>query len=217
MSRVWKLVLPFPAWLRLGASRIGGFAQHSLSVRLSLQLLFLFSAITLSVAISNSARALALAYDGPPLLLALSCFDTTTTLKNAPSSKEAAIWWRVTQPGTRLSGSESTRSLDDALLAARGTAQLTGQMHHGISRTIHKAVEQHPNLKGLCTARDSRFVTQAKDLASHRGYDTFHRNLDAEIAGWIRSNPNATQAQFEGYLRGVYQRPDVLAHFPNGR
>jgi len=100
--------------------------------------------------------------------------------------------------------------------AARGAAQLTGQMHHGVSRTIHRALEQHPNLRGLYSARASRFVTQAKDLASHRGYDTFHRNLDAEVAGWIRSNPNATQAQFESYLRGVYQRPDVLAHFPNG-
>ena len=68
----------------------------------------------------------------------------------------------------------------------------------------------------MYTARDPRFVTQARDLASHRGYDTFHRNLDAEIAGWIRGNPNATQAQFENYLRGVYQRPDVVARFPNG-
>jgi isopentenyl diphosphate isomerase/L-lactate dehydrogenase-like FMN-dependent dehydrogenase len=101
-------------------------------------------------------------------------------------------------------------------VAARAGAQLTGQMHHGISRTVHKALEAHPNLKGAYSARDPRFVTQAKDLASHRGYDTFHRNLDAEVAGWVRSNPNATQAQFESYLRGVYQRPDVAARFPNG-
>lgn len=104
---------------------------------------------------------------------------------------------------------------DDAV-AARAGAQLTGQMHHGISRTVHKALEAHPNLKGVYSARDPRFVTQAKDLASHRGYDTFHRNLDVEVAGWVRSNPNATQAQFESYLRGVYQRPDVVARFPNG-
>lgn len=94
--------------------------------------------------------------------------------------------------------------------------QLTGQIHHGISRTVHKALEAHPNLRGVYSARDPRFVTQAKDLASHRGYDTFHRNLDAEVAGWVRGNPNATQAQFESYLRGVYQRPDVAARFPNG-
>jgi RHS repeat-associated protein len=102
------------------------------------------------------------------------------------------------------------------MAAGRGAARLTGQMHHGISRTVHKALEAHPNLKGLYSARDSRFVTQAKDLASHKGYDTFHRNLDAEVAGWIRANPSATQAQFETYLRGVYQRADVLERFPNG-
>jgi len=95
-------------------------------------------------------------------------------------------------------------------------SRLAGQLHHAISRTVHKALEAHPNLKGIYKARDPRFVTQAKDLDSHNGYDTFHRNLDAEVAGWIRANPNATQAEFESYLRGVYQRPDVLEHFPNG-
>jgi hypothetical protein len=95
-------------------------------------------------------------------------------------------------------------------------AQLTGQMHHGISRTIHKALEQHPNLKGLYSARDPRFVTQAKDLQSHRGYDSFHRRLDAEISGWIRDNPRATTQQFESYLRDVYRRPDVATRFPDG-
>jgi hypothetical protein len=94
--------------------------------------------------------------------------------------------------------------------------QLTGQIHHGISRTIYKALEAHPNLKGVYIARDPRLVTQAKDLAAHRGYDKFHRSLDAEVAGWVRGNPNATQAQFETYLRGLYQRPDVAARFPYG-
>lgn len=74
----------------------------------------------------------------------------------------------------------------------------------------------HPNLKGVYTASDPRFVTQARDLASHRGYDAFHRNPDADVAGWVRANPNATQAQFENYLRGIYQRPDVAARFANG-
>jgi len=110
----------------------------------------------------------------------------------------------------------ATRGEDAAGGAARAGAQLTGQIHHAILRTVHKALEAHPNLKGVYGARDPRFVTQAKDLASHRGYDTFHRNLDAEVAGWVRGNPNATQAQFESYLRGVYQRPDVSALFPNG-
>lgn len=89
-------------------------------------------------------------------------------------------------------------------------------MHHGISRTVHAALDAHPNLKGVYSARDPRFVTQAADKAAHNGYDTFHRNLDKEVAGWVRSNPSASQSQFETYLRGVYQRPEVLQKFPNG-
>lgn len=81
---------------------------------------------------------------------------------------------------------------------------------------MHKALEAHPDLKGVYRARDPRFVTKAKDLASHNGWDKFHRNLDGEVADWLRGHPNATQAQFESYLRGVYQRPDVAARFPNG-
>jgi hypothetical protein len=52
---------------------------------------------------------------------------------------------------------------------------------------VHKALEAHPNLKGVYSGRDPRFVAQAKDLASLRGCDTFYRNLDAEVAGWVRS------------------------------
>jgi RHS repeat-associated protein len=97
-----------------------------------------------------------------------------------------------------------------------GPALLTGQVHHPISRTVHRALEAHPLLSGIYTSRDPRFVTQARDAAAHRGYDRFHRNLDAEVSGWIRANPNANQSQFEFYLRGVYQRPDVNQRFPNG-
>ncbi len=95
-------------------------------------------------------------------------------------------------------------------------AEVTGQIHHAVSRQVHKALEQHPILKGVYQARDPRFVTQAKDAASHRGYQTWHRNLDAEVSGWIRSNPTATPQQFEGYLRQRYSQPDLSNRFPNG-
>jgi RHS repeat-associated protein len=95
-------------------------------------------------------------------------------------------------------------------------APLTGQIHHAISVRIQRALEAHPNLRGLYTARDPRFTTQARDRASHWGYDTPQRNLEREIIDWLGRNPNATQQQFESYLRGVYQRPDVLRLFPNG-
>lgn len=93
---------------------------------------------------------------------------------------------------------------------------LTGQIHHGISRQVHKALEQHPNLKGVYQARDPRFVTQAKDAASHQGYQQWHRNLDAEVSNWVRSNPNATPQQFENYLQLRYSQPDLSGRFPNG-
>ena len=99
---------------------------------------------------------------------------------------------------------------------AKAGAELTGQIHHGISRRVHAALEQHPNLKGLYQARDPRFVTQAKDAASHTGYQHWHRNLDAEVSDWIRNNPNATPQQFENYLRTRYSQPDLQNRFPNG-
>jgi hypothetical protein len=96
------------------------------------------------------------------------------------------------------------------------TGLLRGQLHHGISKVIHSALQQHPTLRGLFRVRDPRFVTRASDAFAHRGYQTWHRNLDAEVAGWIRSNPNATQLQFESYMHGLYQRPDLLSRFPGG-
>ena len=102
------------------------------------------------------------------------------------------------------------------LTTVNGSLQLTGQMHHAISRRVFDALEDHPVLKGHYTARDPRFVTQARDLTSHRGYDSFHRQLDDEVSAWTRNNPGATPRQFENYLHNVYQRSDVLARFPNG-
>ena len=81
---------------------------------------------------------------------------------------------------------------------ARGNAasgSLTGQIHHPISRTVFNALEQHPNLAGKYLPRDARLTTQAIDEAAHRGYQAWHRALDAEVAQWIRNNPQATSPQ----------------------
>jgi hypothetical protein len=80
----------------------------------------------------------------------------------------------------------------------------------------HQNSLQHPNLKGAYEPRDPRFVTQAKDAASHRGYEKWHRALDAEISDWIRNNPNATMEDFEEYLSQRYSQPDLSDRFPNG-
>ena len=97
--------------------------------------------------------------------------------------------------------------------AAKG---LTGQEHHAISKKVARALEDNPNLAGKYTPRDPRFVTQAKDAASHRGYQTWHRELDDEVVEWLRKRPDATQAQFEKWLRDRYNKPDLKGRFPNG-
>ena len=59
-------------------------------------------------------------------------------------------------------------------------------------------------------------MTRAADAAAHRGYQTWHRQLDAEVADWLARNPNATTTQFERFLQQRYSQPDLLERFPNG-
>ena len=116
---------------------------------------------------------------------------------------------RVGSALNRLPGGE-------AGLVRLGTQKLTGQLHHAISKKIYTALEKHPTLKGLYRYRDPRFATRAKDLASHCGYQTCHRNLDDEVVRWIYRYRKTTSEQFETYLRNRYSDPDLLGRFPNG-
>jgi hypothetical protein len=79
-------------------------------------------------------------------------------------------------------------------------------------------LEKHPTLRGRYQPRDPRFTTQAIDEAAHRGYQTWHRELDAEVVQWLEAEANqaATPAQFEAWLRWRYSQPDLLARCPNG-
>ena len=92
----------------------------------------------------------------------------------------------------------------------------TGQEHHAISKRIHDALENHPNLKGLYKYRDNRFVTQAIDKKAHNGYQSWHIALDKQIEKWVRDNQAATIGDFEAYLLNRYQQADLKAVFPNG-
>jgi len=94
--------------------------------------------------------------------------------------------------------------------------RLTGQIHHATSRKVQNALQNHPLLKGLYKYRDSGLVTQAKDGLSHRGYQTWHRGLDAEVSGWIAGKPKATPKQFERFLRDRYGKSNLKERFPNG-
>ncbi len=94
----------------------------------------------------------------------------------------------------------------------------TGQIHHPISKKVHKALGRHPTLKGKYKVRDKEITTRAVDRAAHRGYQKWHRELDAEVAQWIADpvNRNASQEQFETWLRWRYGQPDLKTKFPEG-
>jgi poly(3-hydroxyalkanoate) synthetase len=77
-------------------------------------------------------------------------------------------------------------------------------------------LERSEKLKGLYKARDSKWIAQAKDLLSHLGYQTWHRELDTEIENWIEDHPDATQQEFEKFLKELYDREDLKNRFPNG-
>ena len=88
------------------------------------------------------------------------------------------------------------------------------QIHHPISDVVHKALEDHPKLRGKYSLRDKRFESLAKDLQSHRGYQDWHREVDAQTRDWIKGNKKATEADFEKWLRWRYSEPDLKAKFP---
>ncbi len=90
------------------------------------------------------------------------------------------------------------------------------QLHHWISKPIYRELQNNPNLKGQYKYRDPRFVSRAKDLQSHKGYQEWHRDLDNKVVNWLKSNRNATPQQFERYLRNEYSKPYLRETFPKG-
>ncbi len=94
---------------------------------------------------------------------------------------------------------------------------LTGQWHHAIGRRIFNALQDHPILKGAYRYRDPRFVTQAKDLASHRGYEHWHIEYDRMVSDFVSRARYLTPVAFEAYLRDLYKTlPSLASRFPKG-
>jgi hypothetical protein len=91
-----------------------------------------------------------------------------------------------------------------------------GQWHHIISKRIFEALERHQTLRGKYKARDSRFVSRAKNEQSHCGYQSWHRDVDREVAAWLKQHEKVTTQQFESYLREVYKQADLAKRFPHG-
>ncbi len=94
--------------------------------------------------------------------------------------------------------------------------ECNGQWHHIISKLIFTQLEKHPNLGGKYKARDPHFVSRSVDEQSHCGYQSWHRSVDQEVIAWLKDNREATQKQFEAYLRDIYKRPEMRVRFPHG-
>jgi len=88
------------------------------------------------------------------------------------------------------------------------------QIHHAISSIVHKALEEHKNLRGKYRLRDSRFEVMAKEPMSHQGWEKWHRDLDDEVAAWFRRTEDATEKTFEAWLRSRYAKEDLVERFP---
>ncbi len=113
-----------------------------------------------------------------------------------------------------LANLRSNRQVFAMARGAEGAARLVGQRHHAISRKVWRALQEHPKLSGKYRFRDPGSVMRARDLASHQGYQRWHRRLDDEIVKWIEERRLATPQQFEKFLRDRYQKPDLLRRFP---
>lgn len=96
------------------------------------------------------------------------------------------------------------------------TPRPAGQEHHIISKKIADKLARHPTLSGRYTARDPRFKTRAADKESHNGYQKWHRDVDDEVIEWLSKYDHATPAEFEAFLRQIYNRPNMRLRFPDG-
>lgn len=125
---------------------------------------------------------------------------------------------RIVKEETKVleNGTIVLKLTDGTKLTVDSTAKAVGQLHHVIATKVARAIDDHPILKGAFARRDPRFVTRAIDGAAHRGYQRWHRELDAEVVTWIERNREKTAEDFLAFLKGLYERPDIKARFPNG-
>ncbi|MGQ9855055.1 MAG: hypothetical protein ACUVTG_16845, partial [Candidatus Oleimicrobiaceae bacterium] len=110
----------------------------------------------------------------------------------------------------------AVKGLDKANDARRAAKVATGQLHHAISTKVHKALEEHPVLRGAYRRRDPRLVTRAADKEAHYGYQRWHRDLDDEVVQWLEEHRHATVEQFDAWLRWRYNQPDLRKRFSEG-
>jgi hypothetical protein len=158
------------------------------------------------------------AIGGPGIFLRLPKASPTTS--TAPTYIEprmpapASITRAPSAPPPRTP--PSTNAATNAVGAAATHAAPSGQLHHGISDAVHKALENHDKLKGVYKLRDPRFTARAATPEAHNGYQDWHVALDKEVAKYIRENKDLDPKKFESWLRKRYMKPDLVERFPGG-
>jgi hypothetical protein len=90
------------------------------------------------------------------------------------------------------------------------------QVHHPISKKVYDALENNLSLQGKYNLRDSRFELLASSYDAHKGLQQWHIDLDDEIAAWLNGHQRTTVKEFEEFIIGVYNRPDLKKRFPKG-
>jgi hypothetical protein len=210
--------------------------------RASLLCLWVLAGLTAGCSSGAHSTASQSADASQPIYLAqLSCWDTESccilrdplTAANrcmvSPARIAEVVNGVKTLHGMTQAGAarrqEEAQAKEDAEFAEAAEAEgeaapeppdCQGQDHHVISRPIAKVLKDHKNLGGLYAPRDERFVAKAKDKEAHCGYQKWHRDVDLEVMRWLKARENATQQQFEAFLREIYNRKDMLERFPNG-
>ena len=91
----------------------------------------------------------------------------------------------------------------------------SGQKHHLLSKKILDALDEHKVLKGKFTKNQEGFLYQAKDLESHKGYQTWHREYDKKVVGWLEKNQDATEKEFKTFLHNLHQEDWIKDKIPN--
>lgn len=64
--------------------------------------------------------------------------------------------------------------------------------------------------------KDPTLATRAATPEVHRGYQTWHRQLDSTVVEWVEVNAKASVDEFEAFLRSLYNSPTMRARFPEG-
>jgi hypothetical protein len=89
---------------------------------------------------------------------------------------------------------------------------LTGQIHHMLSKKILDALSKHKTLSGVF--KKNSLLVQALNKASHIGYQGWHIQYDDEVVEWLDENQDATAEEFIEFLKSVYDRADLKERFP---